>query len=125
MARKHPKRTTGSFLALPHHFLKHHKFGNLSGNAVKLLIEVIMNFSGFNNGDLSAPYSKLKYRGWKSKGTLSRAIKELLDTGFLIKTRQGGKHKCSLYGFSLWSIDECDGKLDIRSSKNPTNEWKN
>jgi hypothetical protein len=126
MARqKHPKRANGSFLSLPHHLIRHPNFGDLSGNAVKLLIELIKEHNGFNNGDFSAPFSKLKDRGWKSKGTLSRAIKELLDSRFIIKTRQGGKHKCSLYGFTLWGIDECDGKLEVRHSKSPSNEWKN
>ena len=125
MARKHPKRTKGTFLALPHYLIRHENFGNLSGNAVKLLIELGKEYNSYNNGDFSATYSTLKKRGWKSKGTLSRTVNELIKTGFIIKTRQGGKHRCNLYAITMWAIDECNGKLDVMHSKTASNEWKN
>ena len=125
MAKKHPKRAKGTYLVLPHYLIRHENFGKLSGNAVKLLVELAKEYNGYNNGDFSATYSILKKRGWKSKGTISRTISELIETGFIIKTRQGGKHRCNLYAFTLWNVDECKGKLDVMHSKTASNEWKN
>ena len=61
MARqKHPKRANGSFLSLPHHLIRHPNFGDLSGNAVKLLIELIKEHNGFNMEIFQLPLVNLK-----------------------------------------------------------------
>ena len=124
MARKHPKKTGGTFLMLPHYVLRHKLFGTLAGNSVKLFIELAKEYNGSNNGDLSATFSTLKQRGFKSKGTLDRALKELMDKGFIQKTRQGSKNKCSLYGLSFHRLDECDGKMDVNPTKAASMLWK-
>ena len=124
MARKHPKKTSGTFLMLPHYMLRHKAFGSLSANAAKLFIEVAIEYNGKNNGDLSATFNTLKTRGFKSKGTLDRALKELMDKGFIQKTRQGGKNKCCLYGLTFKNLDECDGKMDINPTKAASMLWK-
>jgi hypothetical protein len=124
MARKHPKRTGGTFLLLHHHMLRHKSFGSLSANAAKLFIEVAIEYNGKNNGDLSATFNTLKMRGFKSKGTLDRALKELMNKGFIQKTRQGGKNKCCLYGLTVFKLDECDGKMDVSPTKVASMLWK-
>ena len=90
---------------------------------MKLLIDVAKQYNGSNNGDLHAAWSILSGQGWHSKGTLSRAIKELIDKGFIELTRQGGKNRCSLYAVTWRSIDECKGKLDVRETRVASNLW--
>lgn len=113
MARKkHPKRSGERFVALPHFMVNHNKFSLLSGNATKLFVQFCVQYNGYNNGDFSCAFSVMKQKGWHSSGTLQNAINELIDAKFIVKTRQGGRNKCSLYGITLHGFDECKGKLD-------------
>lgn len=119
-----PKGENGAYSALYRCVSRSEAFGNLSGHAVKLLIEFMSNYYGSNNGDLSAAYSVLHKRGWNSKGTLNRAVKELLQAGFVEISRQGGRHKCSLYALTFYAVDECGGKLEMKSTDKPTSLWR-
>lgn len=124
MARKDPKKSKASFLWLPDFLIFDPAFGSLSGNAVKLFIEIAKEYNGKNNGDLSATWNTLNKRGFKSRGTINKALKELRAKGFIELTRQGGKNRCSLYALTFHNIDECSGKLDINSTKKPSVLWK-
>jgi hypothetical protein len=66
----------------------------------------------------------MKARGWKSKDTLQRALVELLGTGMIEKTRQGGLHCPTLYAFTWLPIEECGGKLDVKATSVPSNLWR-
>jgi hypothetical protein len=100
------RRSSGTFLALPHNLIDAPKFQDLSGNATKLLIQIAGKYRGKNNGDLSASFKTMKASGWRSETTLNKALKELLDKGFLVKTRQGHfPKKCCLYGITWRAID--------------------
>lgn len=111
-SKKKNKKGGGQFFALPHHMVNHKKFASLSGNATKLFVQLCAQHNGYNNGDFSCAFSVMREKGWHSSGTLQKAINELLESGFIVKTRQGGRNKCSLYGHTLEAIDECKGKLD-------------
>ena len=69
-------------------------------------------------------WSVMSSKGWRSKGTLYRARDQLVDKGFIVLTRQGGMHKCSLYGVTWKPIDECNGKLDLESTRAALGTWK-
>ena len=113
MARgKTKKDIKGRFVPLSHDVIKHANFRSLSGNAVKLYIQLLCQYNGHNNGDYSCPFEMMKLMGWKSSGTLYKSVKELLKLGFIVKTRQGGKNKCNLYADTTRAIDDCKGKLD-------------
>lgn len=100
------RRSSGTFLALPHNLINAPKFQDLSGNATKLLIQMAGQYTGKNNGDLSAPFKTMKAVGWRSQTTLNKALNELLALGFLVRTRQGHFPKtCSLYGLTWKPID--------------------
>ena len=128
MARKRLKmkgRKDGSaFMALPHSLIKTNEWKALTGSELKLLIAVYTKFNGFNNGDLSASWTCMKKEGFKSQDTLNRALTGLLEKGFLIKTRQGGKHRCSLFAVSWKPIDECNRKHDEKPTTIAPNTWK-
>ena len=117
------RRGKGSYLGLPKQVIKSDAYNQLGAWSVKLLVDVAKQYNGFNNGDLSAVWSNFKEQGWHSKGTLSRAIKELIDKGFIELTRQGGKNRCCLYAVTWELIDECKGKLDVRETRVASNLW--
>lgn len=118
------RQTSGFFFAMPHHILESEKYACLSSKAVKLLLDLGGQYRGNNNGDLTVAWKIMERRGWRSRDTLGKALKELLDSGFIIKTRQGGKNRPCLYALTWKGIDECRGKLDIPSSSVPLNLWK-
>jgi hypothetical protein len=112
------------FFQLRIDIITHENFHSLSPKAIKLFVEFASQYNGFNNGDYCATWNMMEMRGWKSRDTLYKAIRELIDNGFVIVTRQGGKNKCSLYAFTFIAIDECGGKLDIRSTNTPPGGWR-
>src|SRR3989344_5142941 len=87
----------GSFVALPHAILESQEWAALTAFEVKLLLDVYGQYNGTNNGALAAAWTLVRPRGWRSESTLNRALRGLLDKGFLLKTRQGGKHRCSFF----------------------------
>lgn len=111
---------------LDHRMLGHANFTRLSGNAVKLLIDIASQYRGANNGDLAASWRLMSARGWKCKRALDLAKLELIHYGWLLETRKGGRRVCSLYALSWQKIDYCNGKLDagMRSTLTPPGTWK-
>ena len=118
------RREHGSFVALPHAVIRHKNFATLSPRATKLLFDLLASFNGKNNGDFSAAWTLMKKRGWRSRDQLDKARKELLERGFIVKTRQGGRNKCSLFAVTFFAIDECNGKLEVPATSTATGEWK-
>jgi hypothetical protein len=99
------------------------EFGELSGNACKLLLEIARQYRPGRNGDISVPWSLLKCRGWRSQGTVADSKRELLERGWIIETRKGGKNKCSLYAITYYPIDESDKHLERPTTVAP-DLWK-
>jgi hypothetical protein len=119
------RRSGGSFAAIPHVILQSGEYAALSARAVKLLLDVFGQFNGRNNGDLAAAPSMMRERGWKSNAMLSGALAELLDTGFLVQTRMGGRNRAALYAVTWLGVNDCEGKLDARpGSGAPLLLWK-
>src|SRR5688572_22878675 len=100
------RRTAGSFTAWPHACAQHPNFSNLSAIAKALLLYFLGEFRGSNNGDLSCAWKLMKLRGWKSRTTVEKACKELEQTGWIVRTRQGFRNRCNLYALTMFSIDE-------------------
>jgi hypothetical protein len=65
-----------------------------------LVTDVAVQFSGFNNGDLTASISVLRPLGWTSSDTLRALLLEAQHYGLLELTRQGGL----LIGASLYAL---------------------
>jgi hypothetical protein len=124
------RRESGAFVPFPVTVLNHENFLRLSAKAVKLLLDLCAQLrfkrgGSVNNGDLCAALSVMQPRGWRSEETLQNALDELKHMGFVIRTRQGGRNRCSLYAVTWWAIDECDGKLDVAATRAPSNDWQN
>jgi len=112
------------FLRIPKHIVDHGDFRTLSCRATKLLIDLLAQYRGYNNGDLAATLTMMRERGWNSSDQLQKAKNELIEKDWIIVTRQGGRNKCSLYAVTFFSIDECNGKLDVASTTTAPINWK-
>jgi hypothetical protein len=111
-------------VALPHSLLRHENFAALSPRATKLFLDMATCYNGSNNGDMTTAWSVMKKRGWRSHDQVFKAQMELLDKGFIVKARQGGRNKCNLFALTIWPIDECKGKLDIPATNVAPRDWK-
>lgn len=118
------KKTKVRFAGIPHSVMQHPDYYKLSGNAVKLLVELAMQYNGRNNGKLCAVFSQLRVRGWNSQGTLDRAKKELLKADLIVKTKintfgQNGKSP-TYYAITWQKIDEIVGfHMDVKATSKP------
>ena len=111
MARtKHKQKA--SFAGIPRMVMECPDYINLSSNAIRLLVELAYSYKGGNNGDLCPAWTFMKERGFRSKATLTRVIKELVAAEMIMLTRQGQfiKNRAGLYALTWASIDECAGK---------------
>ena len=119
------RQTTPSFVMFPHHVLRHEVLSKLSPRASKLVIDLMAQYQGDNNGDLSAPLSQMRARGWNSSDQLNKAKKELINEDVIWVTRQGGRNLASLYALTWFPIDECEGKLDVSPTQTAPVNWRN
>ena len=127
--RKRAKMTgkggASTFMGIPHFVLRSPQWALLSGAEVKMLIELAMQYNGHNNGDFSATREHLRARGWKSHQTMDAALRSLEKKGWIVKTRQGGKHAgCTLYGVTWEAVDDCNGKHQWPPERKPSHAWK-
>lgn len=117
----------GSYSNIPHVVMESENWRQLSPSALKLLMEFVYQFNGRNNGDLTAAFSILRKRGWKSQNTINMAVKELIHYNMIIKTRQGDLMKRpNLFALTWRAIDDNKGKMDLCSPTNtPPSTWRN
>ena len=109
---------------MPHVVLRSASFSRLSGHAVKLLMDLVAQYKGDNNGDLCTAWTLMQKRGWRSRDTLNKARRELLAGEWIMVARQGGRHKPTLYALTFYAIDECGGKLDVNATHSPSGIWR-
>ncbi|GAA5138047.1 hypothetical protein GCM10023339_78590 [Alloalcanivorax gelatiniphagus] len=121
------RRAAGSFAALPHIVMESGDFRCLSGSAMKVLMCLLRQYTGKNNGDLSASYTQVKAWGIGSKSTLTRALEELQERNLIQQTREGRflnpGGRCALYALTWQAIDDCDGKLDVGGTNVPPRKF--
>lgn len=119
-------RGNGAFLPFRVDVLRSPALASLSPYASKLLLDIASQWSMGKNGDASTAFEKvLRVRGWRSKATLHKALKELVASGLIIQTRQGSLHECSLYALGWLAIDDCGSKLDLQRTASPLDHWRN
>ncbi|MBI2278306.1 MAG: hypothetical protein HYU74_13225 [Dechloromonas sp.] len=106
-ARRAKAARDGSrFLALPHVVMDSEAFRNLSGPALRLLLDIARQYDGDNNGRLVACSNYLRTRGWSSQDTASRARKELEASRLIVETRKGMRpNRATWYALTWLSFD--------------------
>ncbi|MEQ9007532.1 MAG: hypothetical protein ACFHHU_01865 [Porticoccaceae bacterium] len=127
MKQSSVKKKHGRFVGIPYHVVASERFRNLSAHAYKLVVDLSLQRNGKNNGKLSACWTLMKKRGWKSSSTLHKAKNELLDSGFIVVTRRGRKQRGypTLVAFTWDGIDDCSVDYDegIKVSSVPLSFW--
>ncbi|NMG46579.1 hypothetical protein GO613_00450 [Azoarcus communis] len=116
---------TGSWLPLPLEFLRSRACAELSPHGIKLLIDfmAMLGPNATRNGDVSLAPKLMAVRGWSGRETLGAAVRELIDHGLLIQTRQGSRLDCSLFACTLYPMD-CDlRKLDVGPGSYRVTDW--
>ena len=117
------------FGRLPKDVWVHPDYCNLKPpSAYKLLMDLACQYNGRNNGDLSAAYSVLKERGWKSQDTITVAVEALIAAGLIVRSRTGRfcnpGSRCHLYALTWLAVDECPGKdLEIAPTRTPLRDF--
>ena len=107
------KRDGRQFVALPQVVLESPGYRLAGYPARALLVDIAMQYSGHNNGKLTACAKYLNPMGWKSNNTLLRAVQELLACGLMIETRKGGfPNTAAWFALSWLDLDQGQG-LDI------------
>ena len=108
------RRITGRFIGLPHVVVKNKDYIQLSYKSKALLIDLMLQYNGKNNGDLTTALAILRDRGWKRQATIGEAVKELIDANLIIRTREGQFRnpfsRCALYAVTWQPIDDCKDK---------------
>ena len=85
--------TEHSFVLFQHRMLKDPAFRRLSGRACRALFFLASQYKGKNNGDLTIAWKIAREAGFRSNGNLRVAVQELIEAGFVVLTRQGGRNR--------------------------------
>lgn len=121
------RKDTAPFVKITKQMISHPRYYGLTGNAVKLLTQLIEQYNGNNNGDIQASWYLFKDMGWKSPTTLNKAVKELVLNGFVVMTQQGGfrNHTPNLYALTWLKIDVVKGfyNPELKKLEGKTLHW--
>lgn len=85
--RSAPKKERGVYLT--HEMMTSKPFRKLSGSAIKVLLEISARHNGFNNRKIVCSYKQLADNLGLGKTTVSDALKELQELGFIVCTKLG------------------------------------
>lgn len=114
------RQERGTFALIPHAVMDSKDFRSLSGSAMLVLMSLLRQYRGNNNGDLSAEFSRANEWGIASKSTLAKALAELQECNLIIRTREGcftnPGARCALYAITWQPINECGGKLEVEAT---------
>jgi len=120
---KYPQKVKSGYSAIPHSVQDHPAFQALGFSAKSLLLEVLRQHNGRNNGHYKLVAEFLAKRGWKSTGTIQKAKNELLEAGFIVQTKQGGFGTGpSLFALTWYGIDDWTG-IDLHRNDFRQGAW--
>jgi hypothetical protein len=101
------------FVGVPFWVMTHVSFRTASHRSRALLLDVLLQYNGRNNGSLVVCDKALKPLGWNSRDGLTKAKRELVELGLLVETRRGAKpNRAAWYALGWRPLDVKDG-LDI------------
>ena len=77
------------YAKMPYPMLKSKAWRSLSGNAMKVYCELHCRFWGTNNGEITLSFGEAAELLGIGKATVQRALEELVEKGFIERTRRG------------------------------------
>lgn len=104
------KRPSGRFYQVSAVLLQSKAYIALSANAKALLMDMLEQYHGDDNGRLICTWAHMhEKRGWKSRDTLNKARNELLVAGFLFETVKGRRpNRASWFALTFFALDPND-----------------
>ncbi|ADU36938.1 hypothetical protein [Variovorax paradoxus] len=107
MASKYKKgQLAYEFVAVPKAILLSPEWQALPPNAVRLALDLMVHYTGKNNGRLCPAFVVMQRQGWRSETTLIKAKRALLECSFVVHTRQGhAPHTTDWIAFTWWRLD--------------------
>ncbi|HEX5960743.1 MAG TPA: hypothetical protein VFY97_05805 [Rhodanobacteraceae bacterium] len=110
------------FALIPSEVIHSANWSHTSKPCRALVTDVAVQFSGHNNGDLTASISVMRPLGWTSSDTLRALLREAQHYGLLVMTRQGGLLiGASLYALGWRPVNACtDRKTGASKLDDPT-----
>ena len=129
-SRQSPKKNKSSlnhpYAAIEHRVIDSPAFADLSHSSIRLLLIMVRQLNGTNNGQLQATWSYCKTRGFGSENTLRVAIAELISHGFIYRTRSRGPNKqWAKYAVTWVSIKKREGLFLDGFLFDAWKHWKN
>lgn len=119
MGKSH-RKTEGQYAPLPYALLRSQAWRGLSGNAVKLFLELHARFNGSNNGRLTLSYREAAEALGMGKASVKRAYGQLVAHGFLVLEREGNWYGGRAHEWRL-TIKPTQG---ARGRIPPTDDWR-
>ena len=83
------RKESGRFARLPHSILMHPSVTSLPAAMFRVLVAVVAQYDGRNNGALALPLSSARGFGITSANTLSRGLREIQARGLVLQTDPG------------------------------------
>jgi hypothetical protein len=101
------------FVPIPKAVLTGPEWQKLPHSARALALDLAAQYTGRNNGRLTAAFEAMRRVGWTSKGTLQRAKVALQDATFVMLTRKGhAPRTAEWFGFTWWRLDY-ESSMDV------------
>lgn len=88
--QKLPERVAGGYAAFPHSVFDSLSFSGASDKAKSLMLALIRQLNGVNNGHLQLTSKWLKSAGYTCPSNNIKARKELIERGLIVQTKFGG-----------------------------------
>lgn len=124
-AKKRPQEAvSGSYTPIPHAVLDCKAFVGASDRAKAMLLELLRQHNGGNNGRLQLSVAWLKARGWTSTDQIQKAKIELLDRGLIFKTKQGGLNIGPDWFALTWLQISNFSNLDVKPNGYHPGHWR-
>lgn len=94
------------FVPLPKDVLASPEYQGLPTSAKALMLDLMGQYTGKNNGRLCTAFEAMKRCGWTAPNTLTRAKRALLECPFAMLTRKGHPPRTAEWvGFTWWKLD--------------------
>jgi len=101
------------FVAIPVPVLESPAYRVLPSAARALLIDLLMQFTGKNNGRLCVSFVAMQRYGWTSARKLDKAKHELLATPFVLVTRKGKPPRTAEWVGVTWLALDYEKTMDV------------
>lgn len=127
--RRALEKPGGLFAALPHRVMDSIAYQSLSAHAKAVLLELLRQHNGANNGHLHCARAYMFNRSMRSASGNTKALRELCDRGLAVLTKKGGRsigpdrYALTWLPISTWRDAHGQSLLDLRQSEFSMNAY--